>query len=631
MVNDLEMKMNMTKVAPDSGNYLSVVNQFMQKKGAVGEMEERLAFAEEKVWGWGTAASVAAGQSMLWECGAEEAGEYLQVVDDIQKLIESLESLSIKSDQEETDILQRADSVLQTAMVRLEEEFSYMLVQNRQPLELELSSFRSSEGYVTEEDFSSCFDDDSIDDSQVKLEGIANKFDEFTVDLINPSVIQDLKCIADLMIQSDHDLECCQAYSSIRRDALDEGLFILGIQKLSIEEVEKMEWEILDSYIRKWIRAIKIFVRVLLASEKRLCNQIFGELSSLSNICFVDTAKGAMLQLLNFGDAIAISRRSPEKLFGILGMHDVLQDLLTDIETLFSEENGSSVRVEAHEVLLRLGESVRGTFMEFENAIERNVSSTPFARGGIHPLTKYVMNYIKTLTAFKDSLDLLLEIKEGGHESPTVSSSTTGSPEGSNGSYSRSLSPTVHNLLEVVSMLESNLDMRSRLYRDDALQHFFLMNNIHYMVQKVKGSDLCLLGEDWIRRHNRKVQVHATNYERASWNTVLAWLKDDGIGSGGSKAVKERLKGFNFSFEEIYKNQTSWIVPDPGLREDLQISISLKVVQGYRTFTGRLGSYLDGTRSADKYMKYTAEDLETLLLDLFEGSPRSLNSQRGRR
>ncbi|CAN6477180.1 unnamed protein product [Victoria cruziana] len=631
MVRNLGMKTNMTKVAPDSGNYHSAINQFMQKKGVVGEMEERLAFAEEKVWAWGTAASVAAGQSMLWECGPEQASEYLQVVDDIHKLIQSLESLSLTADQEENDILQRADSVLQTAMIRLEEEFSHMLVQGRQPLELEHSSFRSSEGYVTEEDSSSCFDDDPIDDSQVKLERISNKFDDFAVDLINPAVVGDLKCIADLMIQSDHDLECCQSYSSIRRDALDEGLFILGIEKLSIEEVERMEWSILDCYIKKWIRSIKVFVRVLLASEKRLCNQIFGECSSLSNICFVDTAKGAMFQLLNFGDAIAISRRLPEKLFGILGMYDVLQDLLPDIESLFSEESGSSVRVEASEVLLQLGESVRGIVVEFENAIERNISSTPFARGGIHPLTKYVMNYIKALTAYKDSLDLLLENKEGGHESPTVSSPTTGSPEGSKESCSRNLSPTAHNLLEVVSILESNLQTRSKLYRDDALQHFFLMNNIHYMVQKVKSSDLCLIGEDWIRRHNRKVQLHATNYERASWNTVLAWLKDDGINSGGSKAVKEKLKGFNMSFEEVYKNQTSWIIPDPGLRRDLQISISLKVVQGYRTFTGRLGSSLDGSRSADKYMKYTAEDLETLLLDLFEGSPRSLHSQRGRR
>ncbi|CAN6470200.1 unnamed protein product [Victoria cruziana] len=605
---------HMVKVSgTNSSMAKDVVDNTFHHKG-IGEIEERIACAEETIWGWGTATSVSAGQSMIWDSKPEQASEYLQVVDDVQKLMKSLESMSLTAEVVETELLRRSSSVLETAMVRLEEEFSHILQQNKQPLETELLSFRSADGDVSEENSSSSFDDYPADDSQVKVEGSGD-----LIHLISPSAIPDLRCIADLMLQSEYDQECCKAYSRIRKYALDESLLILGMEKLSIDEVERMEWESLDSHIRKWIRAMKSFFRVVLASEKHLCNQIFGEQSSIGSTCFLDTAKGAAFQVLNFGDAIAISRRLPEKLLGILGMYDVLEDLLPDIDSLFCEEEASFIRTEAHEVLLRLGESVKGTFMEFANAIERNVSTSPFPRGGIHPLTKYVMNYIKALIDYKKILDSLLEI----------------GVDDDNSSIS-SLSPTAQNLLEVVSILEANLEAKSRLYRDDALRNFFLMNNIHYMVEKVKNSELCLLGEDWIRRHNRKVQLCATTYERASWSTILSCLKDEGInlsgsGSNARAVLRERFKAFNLSFEEIYRAQTSWIIPNPQLRNELQISISLKVLQAYRMFRGRYGHHLEGSRHADRYIKYTAEDLENLLLDLFEGTPRSLNSQRNRR
>lgn len=48
----------------------------------------------------------------------------------------------------------------------------------------------------------------------------------------------------------------------------------------------------------------------------------------------METAKGCVMQLLNFGEAVAIGRRSSEKLFRILDMHDALADVLSDIELL---------------------------------------------------------------------------------------------------------------------------------------------------------------------------------------------------------------------------------------------------------------------------------------------------------
>ncbi|XP_010258046.1 PREDICTED: exocyst complex component EXO70B1 [Nelumbo nucifera] len=599
------------------------------KKMELREIEEHLNFIQEKV------TSRESEQSMIWESSPKEASEYLKVVDEVRRLTENLGSMPLNKG-EENKLLCRAHSILQTAMVRLEEEFSNILIQNRQPFEPEHMSFRSSEGDIVD-DVSTVSVYDNAGEDSLRRDSCSKGIEEYIIDLVNPDVIPDLKCIADVMFMSNFDHECRQAYINIRKDALDECLFILEMEKLSIEDVLKMEWSSLNCNIKKWMRAMKPFIRVYLASEKRLCDQIFGEFGPVSSTCFVETSKASMLQLLNFSEAIAIGPRRPEKLFRLLDMYEVLADLLPDVDALFSDDTGSSIQFECREGLKRLGDSVRGTLLEFENAVRSNTSTNPFAGGGIHPMTRYVMNFIKALTDYSDTLNFILKDKDGvdlESLSPNVNPVIEEEKDTESSSYNTC--PMAHHLQSITSILESNLDGKSKLYKDASMQHFFVMNNICYMVQKVKGSELgALLGDNWIRRHNWKFQQHAMSYERAAWSSVLSFLRDEGISDAGSNSVskallKKRIRNFNLAFEEVYKSQTGWVIPDPQLREDLRISLSLKVVQAYRTFMGRHASQLDGGWHSDKYIKYSADDLQNYLLDLFEGSPRSLHNSRRR-
>ncbi|KAK0584184.1 hypothetical protein LWI29_008716 [Acer saccharum] len=132
-----------------------------------------------------------------------------------------------------------------------------------------------------------------------------------------------------------------------------------------------------------------------------------------------------------------------------------------------------------------------------------------------------------------------------------------------------------------------------------------------------------IFGDKWIRKHNWKFQQHAMDYERATWCSILALLKDEGNANsnGVSKTqLKERFRNFYLAFEEVYKTQTTWLIPNVQLREDLRISTSLKVIQAYRTFESRHMNHI-----SDKHIKYSADDLQDYLLDLFEGSPKSLH------
>ncbi|KAG1341939.1 exocyst complex component EXO70E2 [Cocos nucifera] len=582
-------------------------------------IEERLGFLEDKILSWDS------DQSMIWDRNPEEASKYLKAVDEVRLLTENLGSLHLDIEDREHDVLMsRGYDILQMAMARLEEEFIHLLIQYQQPVEPEHMSFHS-----TEEDSVDDYSFSSFDEEQVegRIRGDSSRgSEEFVIDLVHSCAIFDLKRIAEMMFLAKYDKECCQAYISLRKDALDECLSVLRVEKLSIEDVLKMDWTTLNCKIKRWNCMIKVFIRVYLVSERHLCDLIFRDLSqSVRDSCFVETSKSSILQLFNFGEAVAIGSMKPDKLFRILDMYEGLTDLIMDIEALFPEECGACILLECHEVLLRLSEHLKGTLNELKNCIRTSTSNIPLVGGGIHPLTKYVMNYLRVLVDSNEILNMLLEDQDKNQSAP--------SEDGGRSSYLNS-SPMGDYLKDVTSILESNLETKSMLYKEDSLKYFFKMNNVRYMVRKVNDSELQLfLGDDWIREHSRKFRHHAMCYERASWNHVLSFLKDEGIWSPGSSTpsktiLKERFQNFNLAFEEVYRVQTAWIIPDVQLREDLRISISLKVLQAYRTFMGRYSNYLDGARHRDRYIKYHPDDLESCLLDLFEGSTKVLHHPR---
>lgn len=614
-----EVREDMLLIFSSFDNRLSNITDLINGEDSKAE-NDRFESAEKVIFRW-ESNSEAHRNSVPWEESPDESGEYLSAVDEILTL---MEGLSVRSDNELVD---RAENALQIAMTRLEDEFRHILIRNTVPLDSERLygsirrvslSFASNDGEIDEE-FES-FGEEDRDAGRFHERG--GSLGDTDVDLIHPDAVVELKEIAERMIRSGYEKECIQVYSSVRRDALDECLVILGVEKLSIEEVQKIEWKSLDEKMKKWIQAVKIGVRVLLTGERRLCDQIFEGTDETREICFNETAKGCIMQLLNFGQAVAIGRRSPEKLFRILDMYDAMADVLPDLQQMVTDEY---VVIEARGVLDELGDAAKGTFAEFENAVQSEASKKPMLSGEIHPLTRYVMNYVRLLVDYSHTLNSLLDT--GEEELQRLQ----GLPNDDLGI--ESMSPIGHRLLLLISNLESNLEEKSRVYDDGAMQCVFLMNNILYIVQKVKDSEIRkLLGDQWVRKRRGQVRQYATGYLRAAWSKALSCLKDEGIGGSTSNAskmaLKERFKNFNANFEEIYRIQTAWKVPDAQLREELRISISEKVIPAYRSFMGRFGSQLESGRHAGKYIKYTADDLEGYVLDLFEGTPGVLHHLR---
>jgi len=540
---------------------------------------------------------------------------FLSAVDELVAIIEDWSPLS--DDKTVGACLLRADDILQQAMFRAEEEF-------RSLMELGGASFNGEMNLNGNSLYES--NDEVDEDEEEEIDGdedlipVAKAVVDYNVviDALPPTTVNDLREIAKRMIAAGFGKECSHVYGGCRREFLEESLSRLGLQKLSISEVHKMQWQELEDEIERWIKASNVALKILFPSERRLCDRVFSGLSSSSaaaDLSFMEVCRGSAIQLLNFADAVAICSRSPERLFRVLDVFETMRDLIPEFESLFSDQYCSFLVNEAITNWKRLGEAIRGTFMELENLISRDPVKAVVPGGGLHPITRYVMNYLRAACRSSKTLELVfkdnaLSLKDYHKHDESLQS---------NSSFSVQIS-------WIMDLLERNLEAKSRIYKDPALCSVFMMNNGRYIVQKTKDSELgTLLGDDWIRKHSTKVRQCYTNYQRSSWNKLLGFLKVETL---AAKPMKEKLKMFNLHFEEICRVQSQWFVFDGQLKEEIRISIEKLLLPAYGSFIGRFQILPELAKNSDKYIKFGMEDIEARLNNLFQGNGGSNGSRK---
>lgn len=606
--------------------------------------------AERIILRWDSTTSEEAKENLIFQSDRDEVDRYLQAVDEVQRLVSSV---SISDSHHHHEV--KARSTIQIAMARLEDELRNILLSQTstfEPDSLLLDSSASAfatradledntetvgadegEGEEQEQEEMNLVLPDGSDSNSGSDPGSSRLSSRRSsckstssireIDLVSPEAVSDLRSIVHRMIGAGYSRECLQVYGNVRKSAMETIFKQLGIVKLGIGDVQRLDWEAVEVKIRRWIRAAKVCVRVVFSSEKRLCEQIFDG-GETEETCFMEIVKSSALQLFTFPEAISISRRSPEKLFKILDLHDAFADLLPDMEEIFNSESSETILVQATEIQSRLAEAARGTLVEFENAIFREPSVVPVPGGTIHPLTRYVMNYLNLIADYKETLEELVMSK------PCAGLKCTNDPVKPDMDLSQleGRTPLALHCIWTMVMLQFNLEGKSLHYKDEALSHIFIMNNVHYIVQKVKSSPELreIIGDLYLRRLTGIFRHAATKYQRATWVRVLNSLRDEGLHVSGSfssgvskSALRERFKAFNTMFEEVHRVQSTWSVPDVQLREELRISLSEHLIPAYRSFLGRFRGHIESGRHPENYLKYSVENLETAVLDFFEG------------
>ncbi|PIN09243.1 Exocyst component protein [Handroanthus impetiginosus] len=545
----------------------------------------------------------------IWSNSTDSAS----FLDSVDRLIGAVrEWTPLADDKNISSCLDRGEDLLQQSMFRLEDEFRTLVERGAESFDL-----TGSDSTHPHPDYSD--DDDDFADEDENFIPVAQPITDYDIiiDALPAGTIGDLHEIAKRMVMAGYVKECSHAYSTCRREFLEESFSRLGLQKLSIDEVHRMSWPQLEDEIEKWIKAINVALRILFPSERRLCDRVFFGFSSAADLSFMEVCRGSTIQLLNFADAVAIGSRAPERLFKVLDVYETVRDLIPEFELIFSDQYCLSLRNEAITIWKRLGEAIRGIFMELENLIRRDPAKAAVPGGGLHPITRYVMNYLRAACRSRQTLEQVFE------ESVAPPGSNLDYRKGDDQGLSSSSSLAVQ-MAWIMELLESNLEAKSKIYRDPALCSVFMMNNGRYIVQKVKDNELgALLGEDWIRKHTAKVRQYHVNYQRSSWSKVLGVLKVDNNAmspNGASKNLKDKLKLFNSYFEDILKTQSSWVIFDDLLRDELRNAVCGTLSPVYRSFIAKLQNCPDSGKNADRYIRYSVEDVEARINDLFQGN-----------
>lgn len=557
-------------------------------------------------------------ETALFHEDRSEAHQFLQSVENLQAVMQRLIELDANS-----GTLLHAHRLMEAAMKRLGIEFcrilssDFILDSDLEPSVSGRYSATSSVSYHTrgesmsEDDFSS-FNDDS--------ESVRPMFERAD----SASTLADLKAIADCMIAAGYGKECIILYKSVRKSIADEELNRLGIttDSFSKNQRKRLDWEVLEKKIKSWLSAMRVAARSIFRRERILSSRVFPNSPKIRKACYCEITKDSEVLLFRWAENLAryLKKQSPDRIFHALDMYKAITSLWPELEWDFSSDSTAALRSHCVNALLRLRKTMRRMLMGFESLIQKDSSKTIVPGGGVHPLTRFAMNYLTVLGDYGEVLqdvvaDWPLKVK-AALPAYFLSTGTVANDEANSATSTR--------LAWLILVLLSKLDVKAELYRGDvALSYLFLANNLQYIVVKVRDSYLRhLLGREWMRTHESKVRRYSGNYERIGWSHAFSLLPD--LSHPAPEISLDEagnvFRSFNAAFSETYREQATWLVPDPNLRDQIRASLKSRIGPQYRAFYWTHGGPLRGREEfGDPIIRFAPEDVENYLSELFSG------------
>lgn len=430
--------------------------------------------------------------------------------------------------------------------------------------------------------------------------------------------VERLQMIAEFLRRNGRAQACLKLYWGVRIRTVKDSFQSMKAYYLnynSAEVVNKLKWGDLEGHVSHWLTLLEVMVRDLMLPEKLLCSEIFQSFDKeVWMECFGKLASaGGMVAIIQFGEAIAVSQREPQKVFKLLDMFEGLENLKEDVEKVFEGYGCMETRLRLRELQKQLAHSSCQVLLEFSKQVEED-SGVP-TDGSQLKISSYVINYLKFLVGeYRPVMVQVMEM-EGGIEDGEIG-------------LSRAVG-------DVLGALERNLEGRSKGYTEPALAHLFLMNNYWYIFKRARDSELAFLGETWLKERRRWVNQNVLGYERQKWGPALVHLNREGLAgssgnrSGAKELFKQRLKAFNLAFDQIYETHRYWVISDDELRVGTFIKITQSLIPAYRSFVETFGHLLDSTVNGNRYLRYTPEQLEDLLADLFSEKSRRMENGTG--
>ncbi|XP_077980769.1 exocyst complex component 7-like isoform X2 [Glandiceps talaboti] len=195
-------------------------------------------------------------------------------------------------------------------------------------------------------------------------------------------------------------------------------------------------------------------------------------------------------------------------------------------------------------------------------------------------------------------------------------------------------------ITKVLGALGLNLDQKTKTYADSHLGAIFLLNNYHYILKSLQRSGMIKL----IKKNNSNVENY---YEETileqkrqyskSWSKVLTYILEVHKPTSSQRTstpdlgghtklkdkdrqnIKDKFKGFNTEYEDIYRIQKAYAIPDSELRESLIKDNKEFILPIYKLFREKYAT-VQFTKNPEKYIKYSEEQVKQMMDKFFDTS-----------
>ncbi|CAH8387436.1 unnamed protein product [Eruca vesicaria subsp. sativa] len=436
------------------------------------------------------------------------------------------------------------------------------------------------------------------------------------------TVIHKLQAILGRLRANNRLEKCVSIYVEVRSSNVRASLQALDLDYLDISVTEFNDVQSIEGYISQWGNHLEFAVKHLFEAEFKLCNDVFERVGlNVWMDCFSKiAAQAGMLAFLQFGKTVTDSKKDPIKLLKLLDIFTSLNKLRADFNRLFGGAACIEIQNFTRDLIKKLIDGAAEIFWELLVQVEIQKQIPPPSDGGVPRLVSFVTDYCNKLIGdkYKSTLTQVLLINKSWRSERFQDNQL------------------MVEVLRIIKMIEHNMDAWMKAYPDQTLAHFFGMNNHWHLYKSLKGTRIGdQLGDSWLKEHDQYKEYYATVFLRDTWGKLPSHLSRDGLilFSGGHATardlVKKRLKSFNDAFDEMYKKQSTWVVPEKDLRERVCQQIVQAVVPVYRSYMQNYGPLVEKDASSSKYVRYSVVALEKILSSLYIPRPMRYGSFKG--
>lgn len=223
--------------------------------------------------------------------------------------------------------------------------------------------------------------------------------------------------------------------------------------------------------------------------------------------------------------------------------------------------------------------------------------------GTVHELTNNVMIFIEQLHEYLDIMSSVIPVKDMQAMENTSDKNRLGFAQ-----Y----------ITRLLGSLGATIQKKAETYTVLHLVFLFKLNNFHYILKRLQESGLLEIVHSYnqnVREIYESLITDSRNEYLKTLSPVLFHIRD--LQETRTKSIKDRFAAFNKEFQELYRLNRTYAVPDLELRTQVREDCKREFLSHYRQFYSYYTNQ-DFSKNKEKYVKYTPELLASMIDQFFE-------------